>query len=141
MNDNLKEKSRNLVMKHEGFKPHVYKCSKGFLTVGYGFNLENGWLPKSVADLWLNIKLENIESELSRRIDFWSKLNEARQAVLIDMAYNIGVEGIFKFKKMLCYLDLNDYEMASKEMVNSDWFREVPNRVSELQKIMLTGEL
>ena len=45
--DNLKE----MVAKHEGFEPRVYKCPNGYDTIGYGFAIKDLYMDKEIADL------------------------------------------------------------------------------------------
>ena len=41
-----------------------------------------------------------------------------------------------KFHKMVAALDKKDYATASKEMLDSKWARQVPNRARELSEVM-----
>jgi len=129
-----------LVKKNEGFESRLYKCSKGKLTIGYGFNLDDCEIPKSVAESWLIILLDNLYLNLSTLIDFFDKLDGIRQNILIDIAYNIGISGLLEFKKMLKYLEKKDYEKCAEEMKNSNWYNQVPNRADILIKMMITGK-
>jgi len=54
--------------KHEGFRSKVYKCPAGYLTIGYGRNLETNGLTKEEAEYLLQKDVEKIETELSKRI-------------------------------------------------------------------------
>ncbi|MNR52556.1 hypothetical protein D3C85_1724170 [compost metagenome] len=56
------------------------------------------------------------------------------------MAFNLGVEGLLKFKNTLRLVEIGDYKSASVEMLNSAWARQVGNRAKRLSKQMLTGE-
>ena len=55
------------------------------------------------------------------------------------MCYQLGVTGVSKFKKTLAYLENFEYRMASKEMLDSRWARQTPNRAKRLSDII--GEL
>lgn len=139
-NDSIK-KIRDQLTEDEGFSPTPYKDSKGFLTIGFGFNLEKQGLPMSVALEWLDLLMFNIESQLSRNISFWNDLNDARKGVLINMAYQMGIGGLMNFHDMLKALGSKDYVGAANEMKDSVWYKEFTARASRLIKIMLSGEL
>lgn len=142
MNDNMILKIRiiDIIKKNEGFESRLYKDIKGKLTIGYGFNLEEIQIPENIAYMWLKMLVDDLYLNLSTLLDFFDFLDEVRKAVLVDMAYNIGVEGLLKFKKMLKALENKNYEKTAEEMKNSKWYEEVPNRADKLIKMMITGE-
>lgn len=133
-------KITDLISKDEGFCPHLYKCSKGFNTIGYGFNLDVNDIPTSVAKLWLNVNINNLYNDLSSYVKCWNTLNEPRRYVLVNMAYQMGIAGVLRFKNMLLALDKKEYKLAADSMVDSQWYREFTTRASRLVKIMISGE-
>ena len=52
------------------------------------------------------------------------------------MSYQMGVSGVARFKKTIQYLADSQYEKASKEMLDSRWARQTPNRAIELSNIV-----
>lgn len=123
----------------EGFREKAYRDSKGFLTIGFGFNLDVNGLPISVALNWLDYNAFQLESRLSKLLSFWDQLNDARKSVLINMAYQMGIGGLLGFHGMLRKLGDKDYAGAVAEMKDSVWYREFTNRASRLIKIMISG--
>lgn len=130
----------DLIKKHEGLRLKPYKCSAGKLTIGYGRNIEDNGISQSEADTMLNNDIQQCYAECSK-FKFWNKINEARQAVIIDMCFNLGINRLKCFKKMLSALERGDYKTASKEMLDSNWARQVKSRATELSKIMQKGEI
>ena len=124
----------------EGFSGKIYPDSKGFLTLGFGFNLTKQEIPIDIASDWLDFLVTNVEHEIEQNISFWSDLNEARQSVLINMAYQMGIGGLLQFRDMLKALGLKDYNGAAIAMKDSVWYREFTARASRLVKIMQSGE-
>lgn len=141
LSSDSRKKVRNQLANDEGFRENVYTDSKGFLTIGFGFNLEKQGLPMSVALEWLDLLMFNIESQLSKSISFWYDLNDARKGVLINMAYHMGVGNLMNFRGMLKALGSKDYVGAADEMKDSVWYKDFTARASRLIKIMLSGEL
>lgn len=133
-------KIRHYLVGDEGFSNKIYTDTKGFLTIGYGFNLTTGSIPTSVAIHWLNVLLSDIRYQLEENIVFWNELSDARKYILINMAYQMGVSGLLNFRGMIKALASKDYIGAANEMKDSLWYREFTARASRLIKVMLSGE-
>lgn len=131
----------NQLKRHEGLRLKPYKCTAGKLTIGYGLNLDAGITEKE-ADMLLVMRVDKVSFELLRRLptSINSVLNEPREGVLINMAFNIGVSGVFKFKKMIAALEVGDYDEAALQMMDSRWAVQVGNRAIELAEQMRTGQ-
>ena len=126
----------NWIKTEEGFSKIVYNDILGVPTFGYGFTS----LEEDEAELVLELKL----SKLRKRIVSYLHNNEIsldsfRKDVLTDMAYNLGFDGMTKFRKMFEALKDMDYDRASEEMLDSQWFKQVPNRCSLLAQRMKNG--
>lgn len=127
------------IKRHEGLKLHPYKCTAGKTTIGYGRNLDDKGITASEAEEMLLTDMCEVEERLFAE-GLLSGLSDARKAVLINMGYQLGVSGLFKFKKMIAAVDRKEYELAAKEMLNSLWAKQTPRRAKELSEQMLTGE-
>lgn len=135
-----RKKLRNMLVNDEGFRGTPYTDSKGYLTIGFGFNLTTQELPLSIALEWLDLLLFTIEHQLEKHVTFFDKLNDARKSVLMNMAYQMGIGGLLSFHDMLKALELKDYAATVAAMKDSVWYREFTARASRLTKIMLSGE-
>jgi lysozyme len=122
----------------EGFRGKVYKCSAGKLTIGYGWNLEDSELPERIAEMMLSYavgdKLQSLE-----RLSWWCGLNDARKRAIVNMAFNIGVAGVLKFKKMIAAIEREDFSQAALEMDDSRWSKQVGARADRLILMMNRG--
>jgi lysozyme len=135
----------------EGFKPRPYYCSEGYPTVGYGFRIgEKGaplpefYLPRSAADVWLIELLTGTEAEMRKRQPINDALttigdNEPRRAVLISMAYQLGAVGLLAFTKTLDLIRRGDYSAAAREMLNSRWAKQTPERAARHAQQLRSG--
>lgn len=132
-------KAAAAIRRYEGFSKLPYKCPTGHLTIGYGHNLENG-ISEDVALFILQEDLTRAERAVKDAFPWWWKLDDARQFVLVDMAFNMGLAGLKGFKKMLTAVEQGDYQTAAKEMLASKWAAQVGRRAAELSKIMKKGE-
>jgi lysozyme len=124
----------------EGFKPKPYKDSEGVLTIGYGFNLESDGLTEYESSIVLSARAWRRYVELLTALPWVHKLDEARQAVLVNMAYNMGVVGELKFHITLDDVKAGNYDAAADEMLKSKWAEEVGPRAHRLAQQMRTGE-
>jgi lysozyme len=143
------------IKRHESYRKHVYRCSAGKSTIGYGYNLSanplhlsgveisyahtNGMIEAEAERLLIKM-VDDIIKQLHGQLPWWSKLSGERQAVLVNMAYNIGVAGVLGFKNTLHLIERGDYTKASVEMMNSKWAGQVKGRAVELAEQMKTGK-
>lgn len=137
---------RDLIKKHEGLRFAPYKCGGGYWTIGFGHNLEarNEPIPDSItlqeAEIWLDRDLADATSACERVIASWSILGEVRQAVLVDMCFNLGEEGLLKFKRMLRAIDSGYYAHAAAEMLDSRYATQVGQRAKDNALMLSTGQ-
>lgn len=127
-----------LVKEGEGLRLKPYECTAGKLTIGYGHNLDDNGIPQEIADALLKHDLNVVYSKLES-MEWWRDLDSVRQAVIVDMCFNLGWPRLSGFRNMLAALRVADYETASIEMLDSKWARQVGNRATKLAKIMKEG--
>lgn len=70
----------------------------------------------------------------------YAVLSPQRQAILNDMAYEIGGAGLAAFKVMLTAIRAADWSGAVAALTHSKLFTQVPTREERNIQIMLTGE-
>ena len=119
-------------------KPYVDTVGK--ITIGYGRNLTDDGISEVEAVDFLRTEIDEVLQELPPKISFWNNLNEVRQRVLADMAFNMGVPTLLTFKRMLAYMKINEFDLASNEMENSLWATQVYGRAVKLAQMMRTGK-
>ena len=122
------------IKKHEGFRSTVYECSEGYDTIGYGFAIKDLELDKDIAELILKRKLEKLQKRITSRFGWFNNSPEEVKDVVTNMCYQLGVLGFSKFKKTIYYLETEQYEEASFEMLDSLWAKQTPNRAKELSE-------
>ena len=141
---------------HEGLRLTPYRCSKGKLTVGVGRNLEDNPLTaaeekvlgrfdiskgitKSEAYYLLGNDIRRVTRECRQNIPFFEHLDDERQYALVDMAFNLGINGLLKFKKMLAFMGVGNYRQAAAECLNSQYAKEVGPRARRIASTIETG--
>jgi lysozyme len=140
MDSEARLKLKALLIKHEGYRTHLYQDTVGKWTIGIGYNISDRGLP----DDWIISQYERdvayFYSQLYADYIWFRDLIPARQIVLIDMAF-MGYKKLQEFKHMLTALSHRDYARAADEMLNSKWAVQVSSRADELAAIMRSGEL
>ena len=81
-----------------------------------------------------------VEEELVRAHPCVNKLDAVRQLVVMDMAFNMGVPRLCKFKNMWNAIHEENYIAAAKEMLDSRWAIQVKSRSTKLANAMHNGE-
>jgi len=136
-------KIHKLLSLHEGRVPYAYQDSLGYWTIGVGHLIDRakgGRLPEDIIDLLLDHDIEEHSAALYRALPWVMELDEVRRSVLIDMAFNLGVAGLLKFKRTLKAVQDRDYTPASVYMLQSLWARQVGFRSKRLSLMMRTGQ-
>ena len=116
----------------EGFSAVVYKCTEGFDTIGYGTKMP---ITKEEAELLLEHRLKAMKAQLTSYL-YDLDIKQEAWDILFNMAYQLGVNGVLKFKKMIEALSYKDYKEASKQGLDSLWAKQTPNRANRLMKRM-----
>ncbi len=124
---------RAQIRSDEGLSLHAYQDTLGNWTIGYGHLLsaQCADITEEVAETLLDIDIENLCKQLLK-LDWWLRLDQVRQGVIANMAFNLGVPRLLEFKKMIAALKQGDYAQASKEMLTSLWASQVPARAKRL---------
>ncbi len=126
---------------HEGLRLKPYKDTVGELTIGVGRALHKKGLSKEEALYLLQNDIDEATALCRKHLPVFSRLNETRQRVLIDMAFNLGLGGLMGFKTMLAALERGDFEAASVAMLESKWAEQVGRRAYRLAQWMREGEM
>lgn len=137
-----RQRLRGSVRVHEDYRRSAYHDSKGFLTIGYGRMVDErrgGGITKVEAEYLLGNDLRDAEMACES-LPAYLDLSPARQAVLIEMTFNMGPSKVREFKRMLSALIQQDFEHAASEMLDSEWATDVKGRAVQLAEQMKTGQ-
>ena len=148
-----KKKLVNLISNHEGVILKVYDDATGqelqagdiligHPTIGVGRNVAKDGLgiSQEEAEFMLMNDIERVEKEIKNfPIEH---LNEARRAIIIDMAFNMGITRFnpTMWPNFFKAVVNEDYGEASKEMLDSNWARQTKRRSKRLSDMMLLGD-
>lgn len=149
-----KQEIINRLIFHEGLKLKPYICSRGYKTIGVGRCLDTNPLTaeernavgdyekgitKNAALFLLRNDLNKIISELDKKIMWWLDLDSERKYALLDMGFQLGVNGLLQFKNMLSALKTKDYLTAYEECLKSNYAKQTPKRAKRIAHLIRTG--
>jgi lysozyme len=123
----------------EGLRLKPYRCTAGKLTIGYGRNLDDKGITEAEAEDLLRDDVAGVFAELDRALPWWRDLSPTRQRGLANMAFNLGVPGLLKFRLMIGALKRSDYQEASRQALDSQWAGQVGDRAKRIADLILKG--
>lgn len=124
---------------HEGRRNKLYKCTAGKWTIGVGRNIEDRGLSNPEIDFLRDNDIALSRQELTMKLPWFVGLDPVRQAVLIDMHFNMGWPVLSQFTNTLEYIRKGEHEKAASAMLQSKWASQVGNRAKRLAKMMQWG--
>ena len=130
----------------EGVKYEIYNDHLGYPTFGIG-HLVRDSDPEAGAALGtpvtedrvieaFNQDVETVLNDCTILYDDFDDLPEEAQLIIANMMFNLGRPRLSKFKGMKAGVDSRDWNKAADEMIDSAWYRQVPNRAGRLVKRM-----
>lgn len=141
MEAKLMDRIKEQLVRHEGLRLKPYRCTAGKLTIGIGRNLDDCGITESEAYIMLINDIMNCEKQLQARIpDIYNQLDEVRKSVLLNMCFNLGINGLLGFKNTLAFVKAGDWERAANGMLASKWAKQVGRRAIELSELMRKGK-
>jgi lysozyme len=158
---NIQRMEEQLLL-HEGLRLTPYVDTVGKTTVGVGYNVTDrgvGALEQAIGrKVGTDIRLTHDEAMAALRADIvrveravrvafpeYDWLDEVRQRVVCDMAFNLGY-GALAFKQCIAAIRRRDWSAASRELWKSKWSTQVGDgpgghydRADRLTNMLLTG--
>lgn len=124
----------------EGKRKRIYIDTLGLVTGGIGRNLTNRAFSDDEIELMYTNDVKEAETQLDRRLPWWRQMNDARQNVLMNMCFNMGIDRLLGFTKTLELMKAGRYDASASEMLNSKWAVQVGDRAGRLADVMRKGE-
>ena len=126
----------------EGVKYEIYNDHLGYPTFGIG-HLVRDTDPEHGQEIGtpvsedrvieaFNNDVESVLNDCTILYGDFSKLPEEAQLIIANMMFNLGRPRLSKFKGMKAGVDAQDWNKAADEMIDSAWYRQVPNRAGRL---------
>lgn len=135
----------------EGCEYEPYRDHLGFWTIGIGHlidpkrggvwpELVNGRATEAQVEQWFAEDAAEAEAQLQKRLPWARTLDPARRGALINMTFQLGINGLLEFKRTLAAIQEGDYSRAALMMLQSLWAKQTPARAERMAEQMRTGE-
>ena len=138
------------IKREEGYKllPYTleYETDRGkvvkenFQTGGYGHQIKKGETHAHFTytrDYWERVFEKDFEKAHNGALKLLGdNINPVAVGIVTEMVYQMGYEGVSKFEKTLEYIKNEQWELASTEMLDSNWAIQTSDRAVELSKVM-----
>lgn len=119
----------------EARRTKPYRDTEGLLTIGVGWNLDHNGLPDDVIDTLLERGIDQAEEALDNIDSVWRTLNENRQMVLLNMAFNLGQGRLAGFRNMWAAIRSGRLDEVPEHMMDSKWAKQVGSRADRLVEL------
>ena len=140
---------QNLIEQHEGTEATAYRDTQGYMTIGVGFNLDAEGAQQQIEALGLNYadvcagEASLTSAQIATLFDSsltcaiagaracvsnFDSLPSEKQAVVVDMVYNLGESGFSEFKETIGAIEQGNFAEAAAQMKESLWYTQVGNR-------------
>jgi lysozyme len=107
------------------------------LIIGFGRNLETTGISEEEAKMLMRDDIVRIYRDLEKTFPFFRSLQDRRQKVLIDMGFDLGIQGIRQMEEFVAALVHGDWVKAVREMKESSWAKSCrPQRLQNLIVMM-----
>lgn len=158
-----------MLRRDEGVKAQLYWDSLGFPTIGIGHlivpkktrdsNLINSTLSRHIGRSvsgarpsithdeivrLFNDDVQRIQISMYKNKRIAAALavcNKSRRMALVNMAFQMGVGGLAKFKTSLALMAASKWKEARTQLLDSTWARQTPGRAQRVSLVIMTGNL
>ena len=122
----------------------TYFCSENVVTGGIGHMITK-WddekytkvgveIPEEQVKAWFDKDIETVLSDCELLYDDFDHLPEDAQLIIANMMFNLGYPRLKKFVKMKAAIDQRDWNEAANQVIDSNYYRQLPNRAGRLVK-------
>jgi lysozyme len=130
------------LIRDEGVVPTAYMDSLGYWTIGVGRLIDKrkgGGLSREEIEFLLVNDITKVVKQLDERLVWWRKLSNVRQRALINMAFNLGIDGLLGFKNSLELIRTGQWKKAGTNLRASKWYTQVKQRAERVIKMIEEG--
>jgi GH24 family phage-related lysozyme (muramidase) len=128
-----------LVKLREGLRLHWYRDSEGKKTGGYGHLWRKGdpaVFDLDIANTWLEKDISHARSGALKLLALLPIQTASLRDVLVSVCFQLGNDWYKEHKKTWKLMLEGNYNHAAVEAQNSDWYRQTPMRVKDLQRAL-----
>jgi len=146
---------KEFITADEGRKLTPYKCPAGAWTIGVGHNMDakplpadiaahlhkHGAITNEMADKLLEADIREATADARVLYKNFDTMSQVRQSALVNFLFQLGFHKARGFKKANKAINTEDWPTAAKEMLDSKWARQTPQRAQRIATIIEGGKL
>lgn len=117
-----------MIQLHEGLRLKPYRCTEGYLTIGYGRNLDTVGVSETEAEVMLMNDIYAATTDLAKLFPGWQSFPQEKRDALVDMRFNLGPSRFRMFRRMIAAVQAKDWSTAAAEAKDSKWYGQVGDR-------------
>lgn len=149
----LLETVQTFLEQDEGLRLNSYRDTLGYWTVGWGHLIDarkvggvRPYDPKFVRITYSDAEtllLQDIETKVTElyatdKYPIFEAQTVNCQAALLNMAFQLGVDGLCKFTSMWAHIERGEYVLAGEAALDSLWAKQAPNRALRVAAALRT---
>jgi len=127
------------LIRDEGMRLKPYTDTVGKITIGCGRNLTDRGITQTEAIALLEHDIDGAELDCRAHFPWFDSLDLVRQAVLVNMVFNMGIKRVLKFPNTLKLMEARQDEAVPIQMLQSLWAEQVGDRALRLAEQWRTG--
>ena len=137
------------IARDEGLRLRAYRCTAGHLTIGYGHKLTPIEIKSGLTEISAARAGELLHQDIGFALAGCNKIfgrerfdsfSDLRQRALVNMVYQMGTDGVMKFRRMVDSIMHDDWSSAYVHALDSKWAREdSPNRARRVAAMLRKG--
>jgi lysozyme len=135
------------IQRYEPLRLLPHRVAADILMLGYRRNISRDGISQTEADVLLFNDVQTLMAQIRpQTFPLMNQLNDSRLAVVLHLAFMLGVQELQSLEPFWDAIRDNDFERAADEMMLSEWPERFENesdrrRALELVSMMRTGEL
>ena len=124
----------------------LYKCPAGKWSIGAGRNLQDRGITEDEARYLLNNDIRISIDELTNTFRWFTRLDETRQAAMVELHFNLGLSTLRTFRKTLGLMEAAAagsvaWHDVGRELLNSKWADQVGRRSQVIADMLIIGDV
>jgi len=139
-----------MISSDEGKKLNAYLCTRGFKTVGIGHNLDadssldilkrklniGDKITEAECSALFKRDLDNVYAGIKRNMPFFDTLDDKYKPVIINMIFQMGINGVMAFKNTLQAMRDNNAQKAIAGIRASKYHSQTPERAERMVSLI-----
>lgn len=132
------------LIRDEGMVLHAYKDHLGFLTIGIGRLIDErrgGGITEEEAKYLLQNDINYRITGLRSKLSWFDSQPEQVQRALVNMSFQLGINGLLGFRNTLAYIEQRNYKKAAENARKSNWYKQTPNRAERVIALIESAQV